>query len=193
MAKRKKRRSSSGKQRMSHSSLLDSGLQVGEILLGVALGSQVRKLVAKKDAVSGTDLLGLDGETSKYSTPLLVCVAGGVATILAKNNKHLRNVALGLTVAGGASLVNAFSDRAVVSLSGTDDNPPVVLPGIGNVPMLPGIGSDDISDIPSNYDYSLNPALVDQPIGDAENYTEEYIEVETNPENIAGIGLASII
>lgn len=191
MAKRKKRRSLGGiKQRMSRTSLLDSGLQVGEILLGVALGSQVRKFVAKKDAVSGTDLLGLDGETSKYSTPLLVCVAGGVATMLAKNNKHLRNVALGLTVAGGASLVNAFSDKALVSLSGTDDNPPVILPGIGNAPMLPGIGSDDIPGIPSNYDYSINPALVEQPVGDTEIYADE-LEIES--ENVAGIGLASII
>jgi hypothetical protein len=186
--KRKKRRSSLGgiKNSMSKSSLMESGLQIGEILLGVALGSQVKKFVEKKDAVSGTDLLGLDGETSKYTTPVLVCVAGGLAAMFAKNNKHLRNVALGISVAGGAGLVNAMSGKSLVALGDADDNAPIVLPGIGNVPMLPGIGND-IPDIPNNYDYSLNPALVEQPIGDI-----EYFE-ETDTENIAGIGLANII
>jgi len=192
--KRRKRRSSPGgtSNRTSRSSILDSGIQIGEILLGVALGSQVKKFVQKRDAVSGTDLLGLDGETSKYTTPLLVCVAGGVATILAKNNKHFRNVALGITVAGGASLVNTFSDKPVVSLGTTDDNPPVLLPGIGNIPMLPGIGNNDIPGIPSNYDYSLDPALMQQPSGDLEMAANDYEEV-MDTENVAGIGLASII
>jgi len=191
MKKRRKRRSSlSGTSKgMSKSSLLDSGVQIGEILLGVALGSQVKKFVEKKDAVSGTDLLGLDGETSKYTTPLLVCVAGGVGTMLAKNNKHLRNVALGLSVAGGASLVNAFSNKALVSLGGADDNSPVLLPGIGNIPMLPGIGESDIPGMPSNYDYSLDPTLVQQPSGDTE--IVEYVDTDT--DNIAGIGLANIV
>lgn len=191
MKKRKKRRSSlNGITRStSRASLLDSGLQIGEILFGVLLGSQVKKLVEKKDAVSGTDLLGLDGVTSKYTSPFLVCVAGGVTAMFAKNNKHMRNVALGISVAGGAGLVNAFSDKPLVSLGTADDNPPIILPGIGNVPMLPGIGSD----IPSNYDYSLNPALVEQPVGDIENFAGDYNDMDTDPENVAGIGLASII
>jgi hypothetical protein len=176
---------------MSKSSILDSGLQIGEILLGVAIGSQVKIFVEKKDAVSGTDLLGLDGATSRYTTPFIVCVAGGIATILAKNNKHLRNIALGISVAGGAGLVNTFSDKPVVSLGTADDNPPVFLPGIGNIPVLPGIGETDIPGIPSNYDYSLDPALVEQPVGEVDTYENDYEAVDT--ENVAGIGLASII
>ena len=189
MAKKRKRHRSSLngiKQRTSKSSILDSAIQIGGILAGVVLGSQVKKLVEKKDAVSGTDLLGLDGETSKFTSPLLVCAVGGAAAMLA-GNKHLKNLALGVTVAGGAGLVNALSGKSLVSLGDADDNAPVILPGIGNVPMLPGIGENNIPNIPSNYDYSLDPALVQQPVGDAEYYNE------TDTENIAGIGLANII
>ena len=167
--KRKKRRSSSsGKSNRMPNSLLDSGLQIGTILLGVAIGSQVKKFVEKKDAVSGTDLLGLDGETSKFTTPFLVCAAGSVATLLAKNNKHLRNIALGISVAGGAGLVNAFSDKPVVSLGNPDEYVPVMLPGIGSpadVPMLPGIGTiTHYEQLPTQYDYDLDPALAVQPL-----------------------------
>jgi hypothetical protein len=194
MAKKKKtrRRIMSGiKERMSKSSLLDSGVQIAEILFGVVLGTQAKKLVEKKDVVSGTDLLGLDGETSKFTTPLLVCVAGSIITLLAKNHKHARNIALGITVAGGAGLVNTLSGKSLVSLGDADDNPPVVLPGVGNIPMLPGIGDVDIPGIPTNYDYSLDPALAQQPVGDIENFAGDYDE--TDAESIAGIGLANII
>ena len=192
MKKRRKRRSSLNgiKQRMTKSSLLDSAVQIGEILAGVILGSQVKKFVEKKDVVSGTDLLGLDGETSKFTTPLLVCVAGGLTAMLA-GDKHLKNVALGITVAGGAGLVNTLSGKPLVSLGEADDNPPVMLPGVGNIPVLPGIGDINIPGIPTNYDYSLDPALVQQPVGDIENFAGDYEETDT--ENVAGIGLASII
>ena len=195
--KRKKRRSSLNgiTKKSSKSSIMDSVVQIGEILAGVVIGSQVKKLVEKKDAVSGTDLLGLDGETSKFTSPLLVCVAGGLATMLA-NNKHLKNVALGLTVAGGAGLVNTLSGKAVVALGDTEEVPPVVLPGVGNaayVPALPGIGNTET--LPDAYDYSLNPALVEQPSGEVFGNPETFAGEEgyEYTDNVAGIGLASII
>ena len=193
MAKKKKRRSSSGKQRMSKSSLMDTAVQIGGILTGVVIGSQVKKFVEKKDAVSGTDLLGLDGETSKYTTPFLVCAVGAAITMLARNNKLVKNLALGATVAGGAGLVNAFVGKSVVALGTADDNQPIMLPGIGNIPMLPGIGSDEIA-IPENYDYSLDPALVNQPAGSEFGNPETFAgEDDEESEIVAGIGLANII
>ena len=198
--KRRKRRSAlngtSTRQGFSKNSLMDSALQVGEILAGVVIGSQIKKFVEKKDAVSGTDLLGLDGETSKYTSPLAVCLAGAVVTVFAPN-KHLKNIALGLTVAGGAGLVNAISGKSVVALGDTDENAPIVLPGIGStehIPALPGIGEiNNGNAIPDNYDYSLNPALVNQPAGNEFGNPETFAKDEEDSGVVAGIGFASIL
>lgn len=203
MKKRKKSRSSlNGTRRRTSArpaktnTLADTALQVGCILGGLVVGSQVKNLVAKKDAVSGTDLLGLDGETSKLVTPSLVLAAGVALTALSKGNKHVKNIALGVTIAGGAGLVNAVSGKPVVALGAADDGSdysPVVLPGVGragtaDMPILPGVGNAPITDysqLPTNHDYSMNPHLVYndmQNVGDVEEY-----------DDVAGIGSSSLL
>lgn len=187
MAKKKKRRVNLGThfRKPSKSTFQDTVVKIGEILVGLAAGSQLKALVEKKDVVSGTDLLGLDGETSKITTPALVLLAGG-ALALISDNKHLENLALGITVSGAAGLVNNLTGKSVVALGSTDENAAVVLPGVGAVPMLPGIGNTENA-IPENYDYSLNPALIDQPAGDFGNSDEEEYE------NVAGFDTSSFV
>lgn len=200
MKKRRKSRSTlNGTRRKTSaksSTLADTAMQVGCILGGLVVGSQVKNLVAKKDAVSGTDLLGFDGETSKFVTPSLILAAGAALTALSKGNKHVKNIALGVTIAGGAGLVNAISGKPVVALGAADDGSdysPVVLPGVGragtaDTPVLPGVGNapiTDFSQLPTNHDYSMNPHLVyadTQNVGDVEEY-----------DDVAGIGSSSLL
>lgn len=105
---------------------------------GIALGSIINKFVGKKDSVSGTDLLGLNGTLSKYSTPAIVVGIGLAAHAVCKN-ENLKTIALGIGAAGGANLINAALGENKISLSGTDD------------PMLPGVGTDKVlfDDLPS--------------------------------------------
>jgi hypothetical protein len=108
--------------------------KVGGVLLGCAVGTFVANTIGKKDAVSGVDLLGLDGETSGYVTPF-VTLAGGLAVSHLASSETLKNIGLGIMAVGGAKLVNNVAGKSLVSLSGTDEEKdvPVLLPGIGGV------------------------------------------------------------
>lgn len=105
-------------------------------LAGVAAGSYASGLIGKKDEVSGTDLLGLDGDTSNYVAPLVTAAAGGVL-YASTRDENIRNVAVGIMAAGGAKVVNKLAGKSLVSLNGTDEEQPVIVPGIGDVYELP--------------------------------------------------------
>ncbi|MCQ2607750.1 MAG: hypothetical protein MJ197_03585 [Bacteroidales bacterium] len=131
MAKRRKHRSSAlaGFNTTGVTNYAKKGLA---LVAGIAAGSLINKFIAKKDAVSGTDLLGLDGTTSKFTTPAIVVGVGMAAHALCKN-ENLKTVALGIGAAGGANLINSALGENKISLSGTNDEP-----------MIPGVGSDKI-------------------------------------------------
>ncbi len=107
--------------------------RAGCILAGIAVGSYVKDLIGQRGA-SGTDLLGLSGDASKYTTPGIVTAVGVAGTMLLKN-QLMKDVSLGVVAAGGAGLVNAFMGKQVVSLGATDE--------YQTLPMLPGIGDVD--------------------------------------------------
>ncbi len=110
--------------------------KVGCILGGVIIGSAIGNAIGKKDAVSGVDLLGLDGDTSGYTTPALISLVGATACHMAKSDM-LKHVGMGIMASGGAKLVNTISGKSLVSLAGAEDEStsetPVLLPGIGDV------------------------------------------------------------
>ena len=99
------------------------------LVAGMAVGSAINKFVAKKDAVSGTDLLGLDGQTSKWTTPLITVGAGLLVSGLSKN-VHVRNIAMGIGAAGAVNLVNTVMGETKISLSGDAEEATIMLPGI---------------------------------------------------------------
>lgn len=196
MRKRRKSPSVGTTRSRKNGALADTAMQVGCILGGLVVGSQVKNIVAKKDAVSGTDLLGFDPATSKFLTPSLVLAAGAALTALSQGNKHVKNIALGVTIAGGAGLVNAVSGKSVVALGTAeeDEYAPVVLPGIGtasaDMPVLPGIGNvpsvDDYSQLPTNHDYSMDPHLVYNDMHNVGEVEEEY-------DDVAGISSSTLL
>ena len=83
------------------------------ILGGLAAGSYVKDFVAQKDATSGTDLLGLSGSTSALTSPLLVGAAG-VAVMQFAKDQMLKDVGMGITLSGGAGLLNAVTGKSIV-------------------------------------------------------------------------------
>ena len=100
------------------------------ILGGLAAGSYVKDFVAQKDATSGTDLLG---STSALTSPLLVGAAG-VAVMQFAKDQMLKDVGMGITLSGGAGLLNAVTGKSIVSLGSAEEQPVVpLLPGIGDV------------------------------------------------------------
>lgn len=102
------------------------------VVAGLAAGTYVKNFIGQR-SVNGTDLLGLSGDMSQYTTPAIVTAVGAVGLTMCKN-PMLKDVALGVVAAGGAGLVNAATGKALVSLSGTEDQPVVpLLPGIGDV------------------------------------------------------------
>ncbi len=104
------------------------------IIAGLAIGTYAKKFVGQKDATSGTDLLGLSGDTSAIASPAIITVAGFAVNTMSKN-PILKDVGLGMIAAGGAGMLNAATGKSIVSLNGTDDQPvealPVALPGLG--------------------------------------------------------------
>lgn len=105
--------------------------RAGCIIAGLAAGSFVKDFISQRTGTSGTDLLGLSGETSKYTTPAIVTAAGVAGATLLKN-QMLKDVALGVVAAGGAGLVNAVMGKTVVGLGATEE--------FQTLPMLPGMG-----------------------------------------------------
>jgi hypothetical protein len=141
-------------------------LKAACVLGGVVLGSQIQKFVEKKNAVSGTDLFGLDGDLSKYTASGIVTAAGVIGSFFVPN-KIVKDVALGTAIAGISKIINTATGKQIVALGDTDENPnaPIILPGIGaaeELPYLPGIGAGD--GIHEAYEYAINPALAQQPL-----------------------------
>ena len=143
MAKKRKHRNSVGTTGNSGARKDDlSELAVKTLctLGGVIVGSQIKKLVEKKDDASGTDLLGLNGDMSKYVSSGIVAAAGAAGVMLLKN-KYAREFANGTFVAGVGSIINIASGKSIVALGNAeeDDNTPYILPVVNGA--LPGIGA----------------------------------------------------
>lgn len=138
------------------------------ILGGLIAGTYVKQFISKK-GVNGTDLLGLEGSTSKIASPAIVTAAGFAVNTMAKN-PMLKDAALGMIAAGGAGILNAVSGKSIVSLSGTEDQPEEVLP------QLPGLGADEervmYDDLPTDNELLTT---YHENMGDAD---EEYYEAE---------------
>ena len=140
--KRRKRRRTASKG-LSVDSVKNYGVKGLCIVAGLAAGSVVQKFVSKKDSVSGTDLLGLDGTASKVVAPLAT-IGVGLATSLLVKEPHLKMVGIGISAAGGVSLANNFLGENKIALGG-DDNIP--LPGVGNLGEI-----TNFDQLPTNYD-----------------------------------------
>ena len=110
-------------------------MRTGEVLLGIAAGSVIAKTIGNRDNVSGVDLLGLDGDTSGYVTPLITAAVGAAAIQFGKSD-ILRNIGMGCAIAGGVKLVNKVAGKSLISLNGTDDDEKVFLPGIGDAETM---------------------------------------------------------
>lgn len=164
--KENRRKSTSSKKAFSMSGAKDFGMKAVGLMAGIALGTFAQKFIAKKDAVSGTDLLGLDGKTSKWTTPAIL-IAGGMAGNALVKQPFLKNVFLGVGCAGGVKLVNTIAGSEKISLSG-DEEAQAILPGVGEV--LP-------------QDYLETSATTETPDGFQINGDEEAGEV-----NFEGIG-----
>jgi hypothetical protein len=157
MAKKKTRNYSSGEKGNKWGNL---AVKTASVMGGVIAASQIGKLVEKESAVNGVDLFGLRGETSKYATGAVITAAGVLASVFVKN-KTVRNVALGVTVAGASKLLNVASNKSIVALGNVVDNAissTPFLPPISGVndfkTRLPGMGA-----LPTPFDYSVKPAL----------------------------------
>jgi hypothetical protein len=139
------------------------------ILGGLIAGTYVKNLIAKKDATNGTDLLGLSGDTSAVAAPAIITAAGFAANAAAKN-QMLKDVALGMVAAGGAGLLNAVTGKSVVSLSGAEDQPIEVLPGLG-------IDEEKVmyDELPTDNELLTS---YHENVGDTEEEKYEYVEEE---------------
>ncbi|MDR2963992.1 MAG: hypothetical protein LBU90_10240 [Bacteroidales bacterium] len=168
MKKRKtSRRTSRGTNSKKASSLTSVALVAGEAMVGMVIGSQIKKFVEKKDVVSGTDLLGLDGATSKFTSPL-IATAAGVAAIMLSKNQHIANIGFGAALAGGVGLVNAAAGKSIVALGAAEDED-VTVGASPQLPALPGIGAwdtavRDVPGIPTSFEASIDPSLTQQPV-----------------------------
>lgn len=127
MSKRKK----CANRTSSKSGWAQTALLTGEVLVGIAAGSAIANAISKKDAVSGVDLLGLDGDTSGFVSPVLTAAIGAAAIQFGKSDT-LRNIGMGCMIAGSTKLVNKIAGKSLISLNGTDDDEKVFLPGIGD-------------------------------------------------------------
>lgn len=126
-SKKRKRRSTKSPKTFSMGGVTNYAKKGVALVAGIAAGTMIQKFVQKKDAVSGTDLLGLDGTTSKYVVPAAM-IGVGLVTHAAVKNDTLKTVALGIGAAGGVNLVNAIAGETKIALSGNDTP---------NIPQLP--------------------------------------------------------
>lgn len=102
------------------------------VAAGLVVGSQISKLVSGNRSVDGTDLLGLSGTASKYTTPAIVAAAGFLGSSMS-SNPMMKDISLGIAVAGGAGLLNAATGKSIVALGDTEDQPLQIIPGIGDM------------------------------------------------------------
>ena len=128
-SKKRKRRSTKSPKTFSMGGVVNYAKKGTALVAGIAIGTVVQKFVQKKDAVSGTDLLGLDGTTSKFVVPAAMIGVGLVSHAAVKNDL-MKTVALGIGAAGGVNLVNAIAGETKIALSGNEDPTP-------NIPQLP--------------------------------------------------------
>lgn len=131
-SKKRKRRSTKSPKTFSMGGVANYAKKGAALVAGIAVGTMVQKFVQKKDAVSGTDLLGLDGTSSKFVVPAAM-IGVGLVTHAAVKNDTLKTVALGIGAAGGVNLVNAIAGETKIALSGNDDDKPLT-------PIMPGVG-----------------------------------------------------
>lgn len=135
--------------------MLAMGKRALAIIGGLAGGTIIKNAIEKKSGVSGTDLLGLDGATSKYTSPAIVTAAGFLGASMSKNS-ILKDICLGVVAAGGAGLVNAVAGKSVVALGDASEDAPVMLiPGIGDVDNITYNELPDESEQVTTY----NPAI----------------------------------
>lgn len=148
MAKKRRKKRSSQSKSFSTGGLKDIARNSALLLGGLFAGNYIANMIQKKD-VSGEDLLGLDGDASKYATPAIVIAAGLAGMTMVKNNT-VKAMASGVVLAGGAKLVNAVANKPVISLGETGDED-VMLPGVGE-PIIPGVGDERViyDDLPDN-------------------------------------------
>lgn len=100
---------------------------------GMFIASKIADKVQKKD-VSGEDLLGLDGNASKFATPAIL-MATGLAGMTMVKSDAVKGLATGVLLAGGAKAVNAVAGKQVVALGNADDEQQVLIPGVGEVAL----------------------------------------------------------
>ncbi|MDR1544908.1 MAG: hypothetical protein LBS50_11015 [Prevotellaceae bacterium] len=118
------------------------------VIGGVIIGSQIKKLIENKN-VAGEDLLGLSGETSKYTSAAIITAAGVAGAMLVKN-KLVRDAAIGTVAVGAVSFLNTATGKNIVALGDPENGEPYVLPAVAGT-MIPGIGAVAI-DEPINGD-----------------------------------------
>lgn len=129
------------------SDLKEMAMKVSAIALGAFVGAQAKAMLAKKDAVSGTDLLGLGGTASSYLVPGLIVAAGAIGSKM-MSNPFMKDMCVGISVSGGVSLINTVAGKNVISLNGTDEaTPSLMLPGINGAVNEDG---DEVVYIPTN-------------------------------------------
>ncbi|MBR6250486.1 MAG: hypothetical protein IKR17_04725 [Bacteroidales bacterium] len=131
------------------------------IIGGMAVGTAIKNTIGKK-SVNGTDLLGMDGATSAYTTPAIVAAAGLAGMTMAKN-QMLKDAALGMLATGGAGIINAATGKSLVSLGDTEDQPVVpLLPGIGDPIEYDQLPSDNELQTTYSPQYEADNGLPDE-------------------------------
>ena len=162
MSNRKKKSTAASAGSGSSNKWAQIGLKCGEYLAGIAVGSFIANKISSKDSVSGVDLLGLDGDTSGYVSPVVVALAGAAAIQFGKD-ELIKNIGTGCLIAGGVKLVNKFAGKSVISLSGTDENEKVFLPGICDAEEL-SVDAPNYVPTENAWQTSYNePALISTP------------------------------
>lgn len=148
MAKTKKRSRKASKK----VDIKSTAIKVASMCAGVAVGSFINKFFGEKSQ----KVAGLDGDTADYVAPILTGAAGVLGMSMSKS-QLLKDASLGITVAGGAAMINKIAGKTVVALSGADDYKP-----------LPGFAGDSYVALPQFPDNNAiathyNPDL--QPVG----------------------------
>ena len=118
--------------------MLNLATKAGLITAGLIAGTQLTKLIAKKDTASGNDLLGLSGNESAYTANGIV-LAAGVAAALLVGNKYVKNASIGLAISGAAGIINKVAGKSIVALGTTENEMPVILPSIEGAGVYPNI------------------------------------------------------
>ena len=122
--------------------MLNLATKAGLVTAGLIAGTQLTKLIAKKDTVSGNDLLGLSGNESAYTANGIV-LAAGVAAALLVDNKYVKDASIGLAISGAAGIINKVAGKSIVALGTTENEMPVILPSIAGAGVYPNIAFNE--------------------------------------------------